>query len=456
MCGIFGVFSPDGDIRLSYSRNQIRHRGSSLEGIQEGYFDKDSFIANKGHSGELIVQNHTIVSYIGQTRYATSTKEEVSYPLLVTLPDKGDVLIAINGHISNYDRLQQRILPKNRYLLWPYGLDTSIIPALLLQSSGKSLVDKFTDVCRNLEGAYSIVAITGAEIVVCRDPYGRRPLMHTATSSSVHATSETEDFDTATSEVPPNAVIGYRNSGYRTIEKYQEEAIEDTTPVKKFCALEVVYLHKNYSILHNRSIYARVTRLRIGTELYNEFPFEGYDVAYVPNGGSAYHASYCSSIGMSTQTRLNFTKIITLNSHQRTFLQKDQAAREEMAEHKFVCVNTTGNDSIVVIDDSIIRGTVSKVIVRKLRAVGYKKIVFLSASPRVINTCSYGVDLSTKEELVAVGRTDAEIAEYIGADFVGFLSKEAFIKATKSSAFCFECWEKKPQKKNPKQLKIVY
>ena len=438
MCGITGVYAPARDAaRLAFfALYALQHRGQESAGIAAAdggtirshkemgllgaIFDEDILAGLSGHIA------------IGHTRYSTTGSSIVvnAQPLLER-SELGDFAFAHNGNITNTDELRETLSPTT---VLQASSDSEVVAKLLVESSG-SMVDRIKAVLAVARGAYSVVLCTQDELYAFRDPWGVRPLcLGSLPDGGYVVASESCALGTVGAryerEIGRGEIVRIGPSGLESI----QTAIDDITPA--LCMFEYIYFSRPDSKFNERSIY--MARYAMGRELAKEHPVEADVVMAVPD------SAVPGGIGYAAESGLPYIEGLIKNRYiGRTFISPDQAMRSRGVHLKFnpVVENLIGQ-RVVVVDDSIVRGTTTPRIVTLLREAGATEVHLRITSPPIKHPCYLGVDMATYDELIAANYTVDEIRQRTGADSLGYLSLDGLIAAVgrKREEMCLGCF----------------
>ena len=424
-CGVFGVWGADTAAAVvALGLHALQHRGQEAAGITS--FDGRSFHSHRaqGHVAGNFDKDGVIRSLagrasIGHVRYSTTGETALRnvQPLFAEL-SSGGFAVAHNGNISNAMRVRREL--NRRGSIFQSTSDTEVIIHLVATSTYRTLLDKFIDALKQVEGAYSLVCLTGEGMLACRDPLGIRPLVMGRLGDAYIFASETVALDvvgaTYIRSVEPGELIIVSDRGFKSLRPFA-----DVSP--RPCIFEHVYFARPDSIVDGSSVYS--VRKRIGAELAIENPVEADYVVPVPDSGVP------AAIGYAQQSGIPF-ELGIIRSHYvgRTFIQPSDQVR-----HLGVKLKHNANSaliqgkSLVLIDDSIVRGTTSLKIVQMLRDAGAREVHMRIASPPTRHSCFYGVDTPERAKLLAAQMNVAEMADYIKADSLAFLSIDGLYRA---------------------------
>jgi amidophosphoribosyltransferase len=424
-CGVFGVYGAESAAAVvALGLHALQHRGQEAAGVTT--WDGHAFHTHRamGHVAGNFDRDEIIRALpggvgCGHVRYSTTGETALRnvQPLFAELAS-GGFAVAHNGNLSNAAKLRRELI--RRGSIFQSTSDTETIIHLVATSSYRTVIDRFIDALRQVEGAYSLVCMTPEGMIACRDPLGIRPLVMGKLGDATIFASETVALDVcgATFErhVEPGEIVTVSDSGIRSI-----------TPFAKVrprpCVFEHVYFSRPDSVADGQSVYS--VRKAIGAELAREEPVEVDYVIPVPDSGVPAAIGYAQASGIPFELGI-------IRSHYvgRTFIQPADNIR-----HLGVKLKHNANraliegKSIVLIDDSIVRGTTSLKIVQMMRDAGATQVHMRIASPPTRHSCFYGVDTPERAKLLAARMTVAEMATYIQADSLAFISVDGLYRA---------------------------
>ncbi len=444
-CGVIGVFnSKNASTEIFVGLHALQHRGQEAGGIST--FTET--LNTKKHHGTVFAtfseqdisalshpNSNTNYSGIGHVRYSTSgSKSEAGIQPFAKEEGGVSIALAHNGNLTNYEELKQKVLKAG--IIPNTQIDTELILHLIFMSQKENLKDKIIDAVSQIKGAFSLVIIAKDFICAIRDEFGIRPLaMGSGKNGEIFFASETCALDAMGAKFTRNI----KNGEFVFASKSGLESVFPFAPKQqKFCIFEYVYFARPDSILEDRSVYQ--TRKEIGKILSTEHPVEADVVVAVPDSGVP------SAIGYSLQSGIPF-ELGIIRSHYigRTFIDpsKKVRANKVVMKHNPNRAIIEGK-RVVLIDDSIVRGTTSKKIVSLLFDFGAKEVHFRVASPPTKHPCFYGIDTPNKEDLIAHQLSTKEICEFIGATTLQFISLEGLKTAVRSQkdeeTFCDACF----------------
>ncbi|MBN1362654.1 MAG: amidophosphoribosyltransferase [Sedimentisphaerales bacterium] len=444
-CGLFGIFGdPDAVQKTYFGLHSLQHRGQEAAGIasSDGQFiqcyKNMGTVARVFRSGSDVLEKLANPIAIGHVRYSTtgSSKAVNSQPLLAEYC-RGQVAVAHNGNLINAGLLRDEYEAYGS--IFKSTSDTEIIVHLLAKPTHQNKPDPLGHVLNHLQGAYSLIFLFADHIEAARDPYGIRPLCIGRTDAGAYiVASETCALDTIGAkfvrEVEPGEIVRLDKKGLSSRFFVRKG---DITPAH--CIFEHVYFAKQNSRIFGENVHE--LRKKLGRQLAKEHPVKADVVIPVPDSGTS------AAIGYANESGIPFDMGM-VRSHYigRTFISPEQELRELAVKLKLAIVNeVVAGKRIVVVDDSIVRGTTTRGKIRNLRAAGAKEIHMRVSCPPIRFPCYYGVDFPTKEELLANGRSLDQIREFLEVDSVGYLSLEGMLAAAALPAdyYCTACWSGK-------------
>ncbi|MSP22660.1 MAG: amidophosphoribosyltransferase [Dehalococcoidia bacterium] len=428
-CGVFGVYAPGEEVaRLTFfGLHAIQHRGQESAGIAT----TDGFTIHHYAAMGLVTQVFDEAALsglrgfaaIGHTRYSTTGSSVVrnAQPFIVD-GIAGQIAIAHNGNIVNADLLRADL--EERGVRFDTGTDSEVLAALAANAPGETWEERLELMMRRASGAYSLTMLTTEALFGIRDPNGIRPLcigrLNDGTGAYVLA-SETCALDQLGAEfvreVAPGEIVRIDATGLRST-----LAVEPQRAA--LCMLEYIYFARLDSRLGGNLLYS--VRIEMGAQLAREHPVEADMVIGVPESASA------AAIGYARESGIPYVEALVKNRYVgRTFIQPDQRIRERGVQMKLNPMRELlEGKRVIVVDDTIVRGTTTTPLVAMLRKVGAREVHMRITAPPIEHPCFYGVDMASKAELIAAHRSVEEIREYIGADSLGYLSLEGTANAT--------------------------
>ncbi|MFA7615399.1 MAG: amidophosphoribosyltransferase [Moheibacter sp.] len=462
-CGVFGVYSPDniGTFSLAqFGMFALQHRGQEAAGIS---VLKDGVIRTFKSEGLVLdvfkqiepVEDFQGNAVIGHTRYTTAggmSKKNIQPLYAVNYFGKPHFSIVHNGQVIETEALKKKLIKEGLPFL--ATSDTEVI----LRSIQKHAKDPVEVAIRKgmkpIRGAYSILLLTDHSLAAFRDPNGIRPLCIGKLDEKTFVfSSETCALDAVGAEflrdVEPGEIVVADKDGLHSYSLGQ--------PTKsRICSFEYVYFARPDSNLQGTEIYD--LRVRSGKKLYEQSPVDADVVIGVPDSGVP------SAIGYSEASGIPFEPILVKNRYMsRSFIVPSQKLRERIVNLKLNPIRAKiKGRRVVILDDSIVRGTTSKILIRILKEAGASEIHFRSASPPVVSPCHLGIDMPDKKDLIAANMSRKELTEYLGVDSLDFLSVESLIEILGSKNYCFGCFtghypvEKRIKETETYQKKIEY
>ena len=441
-CGVFGVFGHPEAANLTYlGLYALQHRGQESAGIVASTGNDLNLHRAMGEVEEIfqpgVLSKLKGSSSIGHTRYSTAGDKALlnAQPIMIDC-NKGKVAVAHNGNLTNAGEWRRKL--EHRGSIFQTNSDTEVIVHLIARSQARNFPAALGDALNQLEGAYSLLVLTAEELYAVRDPRGFRPLalgkLTAPDGSEAWAVaSETCAFDLINAqyvrEVEPGEMLRISKAGL--------EPIHFSPPKPhQFCIFEHVYFSRPDSTVFGRSV--NESRERLGRLLAREHPAEADMIVPIPDSGVP------AAIGFSLESGIPFRMGLIRNHYiGRTFIEPSQAIRNFGVKLKLNPVrNLIAGKRVVLVDDSIVRGTTSRKLVRMVREAGAKEVHMRISCPPTISPCYYGVDTPTREELIASSNTPEEICRYLGADSLGYLSLPGLRQAVNDTAgdFCTSCY----------------
>lgn len=425
-CGVFGVFNnSDAATLTALGLHALQHRGQEAAGIVT--YDGEDFHAHRALGlVDKVFGNTEIMSRlkgshaIGHNRYATTGDTLIRniQPLYADL-STGGIAVAHNGNLTNTYELRDRLVEQGA--LFQSTTDTEVIVHLMAVSRHKSVIDRLKEALRQVKGAYSLLACTEDSLVGVRDPYGIRPLILGKLGESYILASETCALDIIGAEfirdIEPGEMVVITEDGLEVHKPFEQS-------FSRFCIFEYVYFARPDSLVEGHSVYE--VRKKIGAELAKEAPAEGADlVVPVPDSGVP------AAIGYAEASGIPFEFGIIRNHYVgRTFIEPTDNIRHLGVKMKHNANSAFIRDKkVVLVDDSLVRGTTSRKIVEMVRQAGAKEVHMRISSPPTAHSCFYGIDTPSTEELLAHKKSVKEIGEYIGVDSMEYISLDGLYRA---------------------------
>ncbi|MCL4478470.1 MAG: amidophosphoribosyltransferase [Deltaproteobacteria bacterium] len=437
-CGVFGIWDDNDAAKLTYlGLYALQHRGQESAGIAISDGTKLYSYKQMGYVNEIF-NEHVLAMFrgknaIGHVRYSTYGSSDLrnAQPFAVEYK-AGGLAIAHNGNIVNYETIRTRL--ENEGSIFQSTMDTEVIVHLVAKSNRETLHERLAEALNEIRGAYSLLVLTENELIAVRDPYGFRPLVIGTINDKFVFASETCAFDLIGAkymrDVLPGEMIMVNKSGMRSYR------FSDRTTRGAQCVFEHIYFARPDSIVFGKSVYS--IRVELGKMLGKESPADADIIVPVPDSGVP------AAIGYAQQTGIPFQMALIRNHYVgRTFIQPQQSIRDFNVRVKLNPISELiEGKEIVVIDDSIVRGTTSRKLIKMIRDAGAKKVHFRISSPPITSSCYYGIDTPTKEELIAANHALKEINAFIGADSLAYLSLEGLRAVVRYDAdnFCYACF----------------
>jgi len=424
-CGVFGIWGADrASSFVALGLHALQHRGQEAAGITS--FDGEHFHSHRamGHVAGNFDRDEVMRMLAGRTaighvRYSTAGGPGIrnAQPLFAELAE-GGFAIAQNGNLSNALKLRRTL--NRRGSIFQSTSDTEVIIHLVATSTNASTLDRLVDALEQVEGAYSLLVLTQEGLIACRDPLGFRPLVMGKLGEATIFASETVALDmigaTFIRDVEPGELVVVNDSGIRSFRPFEKAA-------PRPCIFEHVYFSRPDSIAEGVSVYE--VRKAIGAELSRESPVEADYVVPVPDSGVP------AAIGFSQASGIPF-ELGIIRSHYvgRTFIQPSQDGRLQGVKLKHNANSALiDGKSIVLVDDSIVRGTTSVKLVQMMRDAGAREVHMRIASPPTRHSCFYGVDTPERAKLLAAQMNIEQMRDYINADSLAFISIEGLYRA---------------------------
>ena len=444
-CGVVAIFAHPEAEKLAYlGLHAVQHRGQESAGIvtSDGLNLKPhkamGLVADIFTEDVLAKMRGTLA--IGHTRYSTAGDSALlnAQPILVQ-SNKGAMAVAHNGNLTNAADVRQRL--ERQGSIFQTNSDTEVIVHLIAMSKEHTLPEAMADALRRVEGAFSLVMMSPDRIFAARDPRGFRPLamgripaLEGQKQDTIVFASETCAFDligaTYERDVKPGELVVVGPEGIRS-RVYATEAPQSS------CIFEHVYFSRPDSIVFGRPV--QTSREELGRQLAREAPVEADIVVPVPDSGVT------AAVGYAAESGIPFRFGLIRNHYVgRTFIEPSQSVRDFGVKLKLNPVRALlEGKRVVLIDDSIVRGTTSRKIVRMIRSAGAKEVHMRISCPPTISPCFYGVDTPSKNQLIAANKSVEEIREYIGADSLSYLSLEGLKGACgegEKTSYCSACY----------------
>jgi amidophosphoribosyltransferase len=436
-CGVFGVYAPGEDVaRLTFfALFALQHRGQESAGIATTNGKKLQVYAKMGLVSQVFTEDSLSQLggdfAVGHNRYSTrGSSRMINVQPIVVGRGSNALAIAHNGNIVNAEHLHQEL--SDQGYTFRTSTDTEVIANLILSAPAKDWVDKIRYAMHRLQGAYSLTLLTNHALYGVRDPLGVRPLCLGAINGGRVIASESCALDHIGAqfirEIEPGEIVSINENG---LENYREE-----TGRRALCIFEYIYFARPDSVINGRLLYP--ARQAMGEGLAQEHQVDADLVMGVPDSATA------AGIGYSRWSDIPLCEGLLKNRYVgRTFIEPDQRIRDLGVKLKFNPLPQMLNGKrVVVIDDSIVRGTTTPKVVELLRRAGAKEVHMRICAPPIRYPCFFGVDMASRWELIAAQKTVPEVRDFIGADSLGYLSIDGLIKAVAlpRDIFCMACF----------------
>ncbi|MBN1879322.1 amidophosphoribosyltransferase [bacterium] len=436
-CGVFGIVQHTEASNLVYlGIHALQHRGQESAGIVTS--DGEELYSHRGMGLVADVFSQDILSGlkgttgIGHVRYSTAGSSHLknAQPVVVSCW-RGQLALSHNGNLVNAHNLRDELELKGS--IFQTTTDSEVILHLIAKSREHDLDQAVIQALKKVEGAYALLLLSKDKVIAVRDPNGFRPMVLGVKDGSVVMASETNALDLINAEfireIDPGEMLIVNGSGMESIFPFTERR-------PSFCVFEQIYFARPDSMMFGKSVYE--VRRNMGRQLARENPVDADIVIPVPDSGIV------AALGASDEYGLPFEMGLIRNHYVgRTFIEPRQSIRDFGVKLKLNPVRPIiEGRRVVVVDDSIVRGTTSRKLVRLIRDAGAAEVHFRISSPPIIGPCRYGIDTPTREELIASTKNLEEIREYIGANSLGYLSIEGMMEAVCASGghHCMACF----------------
>jgi amidophosphoribosyltransferase len=437
-CGVFGVFAPGEDVaRITfYGLYALQHRGQESAGIATS----DGMALHVRTGMGLVAQVFDELDLgllpghiaIGHTRYSTTGSSRIgnAQPIHVIGPG-GQLALGHNGNLVNAESL--RVEMEAEGATFTTSTDSEIIARMLVASADPDWEARLRAVMHRIQGAYCLVMLTPDSLIAARDPIGNHPLCLGRIGEGWVVASETCALDHLGAqfvrEIEPGEAVIIDKRGMRSFQAV-------AAPSDALCIFEYIYFARPDSVIRGRRIYP--LRAAMGRELAREHPVDADVVIGIPDSATA------AAIGYARESGIPYTEGLMKNRYVgRTFIQPDQRIREAGVHLKFNPVSEAlDGQRVVVVDDSIVRGTTTPRVVRMLRHAGAREVHMRICAPPIQHPCYFGVDMASRSELIAAQKSVSEIKRHIDADSLGYLSLDGLLRAVEMAgdSFCLACF----------------
>lgn len=439
-CGVFGIYSKtcsNISQMVYFGLVALQHRGQESAGIATYKNGKIQYYKEMGLVREVF--NDKILGRldgevaIGHVRYSTTGESYVTnaQPLVVQYKG-GSIALAHNGNLVNADKIRDEL--EDNGSIFQTSIDSEVIANLIAKNYKHGYKEAIVKASQRIKGAFALTIVCEGKLIGVRDPNGLRPLCIGKLDDGYVLASESCALNVVGAEfvrdVEPGEIVIIDDNGIETIEY-------DKAKKKALCSFEFVYFSRPDTTLDGQSVYE--SRIEAGKILAREYPVEADIVMSVPDSGTV------AAIGYAEESGIPFRQGLIKNKYMgRTFIQPDQEMRELSVMLKLSVLKENVKDKrIVLIDDSIVRGTTSKKIVNMLRKAGAKEIHIRVSSPPVKHSCFFGIDTPTRKQLIGAVHSVEEIRDSIGADSIGYISVEGLVKSIDMSGqkLCTACFD---------------
>lgn len=424
VCGVWGADEDEGSAVVALGLHALQHRGQEACGIasikdERFYTERHQGLVGEAFGGADLMTRMPGRAAVGHTRYSTAGGSFLRniQPMFADL-DQGGIAIAHNGNLTNFKFLHSQLVSEGA--IFQSTSDSEVILHLIARSRKAKIVDRFIDALARIEGGYALVAQTRHKMIGARDPLGIRPLVLGQMGEAWVLASETCALDmmgaTFVRDVEHGEVVVIDENGVESIKPFPARAARP-------CLFEYVYFSRPDSVVNGRSVYE--VRKEMGRGLAREWGVNADIVVPVPDSGVPAALGYAQESGIPYEMGI-------IRSHYlgRTFIQPSQGARQKGVRMKHSPNKSAlAGKRVVLIDDSIVRGTTSVKLVRAVRAAGAKEVHLRSASPQILFPDFYGIDMPERAQLLAANKTLEEMREMLEVDSLGFLSIDGLYQA---------------------------
>lgn len=440
-CGVFGVYSTETrDVAHTayYGLYALQHRGQESCGIAVAYANKISYYKGMGLVPEVFANgNLETLSEgdiaIGHVRYSTTGASSLLNAQPIVFTGKcGKMALAHNGNLTNTKQLREELIRGDA--VFQTSIDSEVMALLINKYSDGDIVKGVIEACRRFKGSFSLVVMTSDKLIAVRDPYGIRPLVLGKCLDDVLIASETCAIDAVGGnvirDVQPSEVLVVDSDGIHSY--FLDKAAKTAS-----CIFEYVYFARPDSVIDGCSVYT--ARKEAGRILAKHYPIDADIVSGVPD------SAVVAARGYSEISGIPYVEALAKNRYVgRTFIQPDQHMREDSVSVKMNALraNIRGK-RLIIIDDSIVRGTTSRKIVKMLRDAGAKEVHMMICSPIVRHPCHLGIDMQSYSQLIGANRSVEEICAYIGADSLTYMTVEQLKETCRAAKlqFCTGCFD---------------
>jgi amidophosphoribosyltransferase len=454
MCGIFGIRGRADAVHLTQlGLYALQHRGQESFGvIAVNDSGEGHAFRSMGLVSEAISQSDDVTGAlaIGHTRYSTAGSSTLSNAQPVLVRSRGGVMgLAHNGNLTNAGEV--RVQLEQEGSIFSSTMDSEVIVHLLARSDAATAEERLASALREVEGAYSLLVVMGRTLLAARDPRGWRPLVIGRLDGAPVFASETCALDivgaTFEREVEPGEIIAIDDDGMRSFFPLERKEL-------RRCVFEHVYFARPDSNVFGGSVDR--ARRALGRRLAQEHPAPGADLVFsVPDSSNS------AALGFAEESGIPYELALIRNHYiGRTFIQPTQAGRDAKVRIKYNPVRgLLEGKSVVMVDDSIVRGTTTRGLVALVRSAGAREVHMRVSSPPITGPCYYGIDTPSREELIAANHEVSGIAKILGVDSLGYLSLDGMLQAMPggSAGFCHACFSgdyPTPPPTDPEKLRL--
>lgn len=439
-CGVFGIYDRTLDIAryVYWGLFALQHRGQESAGLAVTDGTQIELTKNMGLLTEAIRSLPRLPGHmgLGHVRYSTtgSNNPRNIQPLVVQFKDE-HIAVAHNGNLTNALEIRRDL--EERGSIFQTSMDSEVIVNLIARSHAATMEERIVEACNRIQGAFSLVINTNDYLIGLRDPHGYRPLCLGKTNAGYVLASETCALDAIKAEfirhIEAGEMVIIDDSGVRSRMYAPADVID-----KKVCVFEYIYFARSDSNIDGQSVYE--SRLAMGRELARETQYDADLVMAIPDSGTT------AALGYARASGIPFAEGLIKNRYSgRTFIKPNKEERELAVRMKLNPVEeVVKGKRIVLIDDSIVRGTTSGLIVKMLKEAGAKEVYMCVSSPAILYPCHYGIDTSVRKELIAATKSIEEIRAYIKADKLHYLTQEGLDRAIANvdgKHMCFACFD---------------
>lgn len=439
-CGVFGIYDRTLDIAryVYWGLFALQHRGQESAGLAVTDGTQIELTKNMGLLTEAIRSLPRLPGHmgVGHVRYSTtgSNNPRNIQPLVVQFKDE-NIAVAHNGNLTNALEIRRDL--EEQGSIFQTSMDSEVIVNLIARSHAATMEERIVEACNRIQGAFSLVINTNDYLIGLRDPHGYRPLCLGKTNAGYVLASETCALDAIKAEfirdIEAGEMVIIDDSGVRSRMYAPADAID-----KKVCVFEYIYFARSDSNIDGQSVYE--SRLAMGRELARETQYDADLVMDIPDSGTT------AALGYARASGIPFAEGLIKNRYSgRTFIKPNQEERELAVRMKLNPVEeVVKGKRVVLIDDSIVRGTTSGLIVKMLKEAGAKEVYMCVSSPAILYPCHYGIDTSVRKELIAATKSIEEIRAYIKADKLHYLTQEGLDRAIANvdgKHMCFACFD---------------